>query len=236
MPKNNPYKDVWENTYKEKFMTIWSPPETIVQFAARFLKKRLTVTKFEERFPARRVLDLGCGNGATVAFFSKLGYETYGLDLSETAIEMANDYLKSEGLKADLKVGDAAALPYADGFFDVVVSYGVIDMLEPSQTVTALNEVHRVLKRPGYFFSSILHPDTKLYEHQKEVAKNTYILGGEWYSSGAAQQYLNEEDIQKLFSGKFAIKDVNLNMQKYFSPDFKPKKWSYRWHIVSEKV
>ena len=54
-------QQIWNRVYGEGFMTIWSPPEGTIQFTARHLKKRLTADRFQEFFPAKRVLDLGCG-------------------------------------------------------------------------------------------------------------------------------------------------------------------------------
>jgi len=71
MPDNKDYKEIWENVYAKRFMTLWSLPEGVVQFVGRFLRKRLTIDKYEDLFPAKHILDLGCGNGAVVAFLAK---------------------------------------------------------------------------------------------------------------------------------------------------------------------
>jgi|SRR3989344_1194077 len=234
--KINPYKEIWDGVYKDKFMTIWSPPETVVQFAARFLKKRLTVDKYEEFFKAKRILDLGCGNAATVGFFARQGYEVKGLDLSPSAIYMGKQYLAKEGLKAELTSGDISDLPYKNNFFDVAICYGVLDHMEPKRAKMAVAEAHRVLRKNGLFFMSLIGTESDIYEHGKEVEKNTFILQGDWYENGTLQHYFDEKEIKSMLKGKFAIKDVRINMQKSMTPKFKELKWSYRWHITVEKI
>ncbi|HSQ00674.1 MAG TPA: methyltransferase domain-containing protein [Candidatus Dormibacteraeota bacterium] len=79
-------------------------------------------------------LDLGCGHGIHRSVLERLGYRYFGADYSGPA---AQDLV------------DAHALPYADQWFDLVLSVAVIEHL--SHPYRALAEVHRVLK-PGMCF------------------------------------------------------------------------------------
>jgi ubiquinone/menaquinone biosynthesis C-methylase UbiE len=45
-----------------------------------------------------------------------------GVDIAENLIAEAHARASTEGLRIDFKVGDAEALPFADGKFDLVVS------------------------------------------------------------------------------------------------------------------
>lgn len=235
MPKSSPHKDVWESIYAERFMTLWSPPEAVVQFVGRFLKKRLTVLSYQESFPAKRILDLGCGNGATVAFLSKLGYEVHGIDLSEVAIKLGREHLAKEGLHGELLSGDASSLPYPDNFFDVIICYGVIDHMEPDRGLAIASEVHRVLRNSGLFFVTLADTRSKKYGQGVRTAKNTYLLEGDWYEAGAVQHYFDRQDIDDLIRKKFHIKDIRLIMQEKLSVNFEPLEWTYRWHLTLEK-
>lgn len=232
----NPHKDVWEGVYKEHFMTMWQPPDGTVQFTARFIKKRLTLDQYQEFFPAQRVLDIGCGNGAAVGFFSKLGYEAHGVDLSEFAIELGQEHLKRENLRGELKVADARSLPYPDNYFDVVTSFGVFDHMEPDHALRAAHEVYRVLKNPGLFFVTLIDTRTSKYGQGKQVAKNAFVLEGDWYEAGAVQYYYDKQDIENLLHDKFKIKDARLTMQKKLSPSLEDQEWNYRWHLTTEKI
>lgn len=93
-----------------------------------------------------RVLEIGVGLGADHESFAAAGSELYGIDLTERAIEHTRARLAHAGLRSTLAVGDAEALPYPDGFFDLVYSWGVLHH-SPSPE-RALDEVWRVL-RPG---------------------------------------------------------------------------------------
>lgn len=71
-----------------------------------------------------RVLDLGCGRGLTSVFLTeKFGVQVFAVDLWTTATENYNRF-KEAGV-SDLIVPlqlDALQLPFAEGFFDAVVS------------------------------------------------------------------------------------------------------------------
>lgn len=93
-----------------------------------------------------KVLEVGVGLGADHESFAAAQAELYGVDLTERAIEHTQARLELAGLRSTLRVADAEALPFADGEFDLVYSWGVLHH-SPS-TQRALDEVWRVL-RPG---------------------------------------------------------------------------------------
>jgi ubiquinone/menaquinone biosynthesis C-methylase UbiE len=91
----------------------------------------------------RIVLDYGCGDGEYSRHLLAQGARhVYGLDLSETAIELA----RAKGIaNATFQVGDAHQLPWPDQSFDVVVGRAILHHLD---LPTATRELVRVL-RPG---------------------------------------------------------------------------------------
>src|SRR6266496_5709380 len=77
---------------------------------------------------------------------AKLGFTVTGLDISATMVEIATDGASRAGVRAEFRRGDASAMPFEDGSFDVVVCQAAFKNFR--RPVTALNEMHRVL-RPG---------------------------------------------------------------------------------------
>src|SRR5687768_12840387 len=93
-----------------------------------------------------RWLDVATGTGAVARMAARAGAEVTGLDLAPDLIETARRQTEAEGLSIHFDVGDAEALPYEDGSFDVVVStFGV--MFAPDHAAVA-RELARVT-RPG---------------------------------------------------------------------------------------
>ena len=94
-----------------------------------------------------RWLDVGCGTGALSQTVLDLASpaEVRGVDPSEGYVAYVRAHV--ENGRARFDVGDAMALPYGSGYFDVVVSGLVLNFVpEPA---TALSEMVRVTKSGG---------------------------------------------------------------------------------------
>ena len=100
-----------------------------------------------ERWRGRRVLEIGVGLGSDFVRFVRAGADATGVDLTQAAVELVRRRLELEGLAADLRVADAEALPFDDGSFDLVWSWGVLH--HTPDTRRAVDEVRRVLRPDG---------------------------------------------------------------------------------------
>lgn len=99
--------------------------------------------------PGRRTLDLGCGEGRLGALLVSQGHTLVGIDTSPRLVEAARE--RHEAL-----VADAAALPFEDGAFDLVLAFmSLHDMDEPR---AAVGEAARVLEPGGRFCIAVEHP------------------------------------------------------------------------------
>jgi ubiquinone/menaquinone biosynthesis C-methylase UbiE len=107
--------------------------------------------------PQMRVLDVACGTGNLAIPAAKLGADVMGLDIASNLIEEARDRAAHEGLSVRFGVGDAEALPYEDGTFDIVMTmFGA--MFAPRPDVTA-RELIRVCKPGGIIAMANWTPD-----------------------------------------------------------------------------
>ena len=102
----------------------------------------------------RRVLDVGCGRGGTVALLSEqFGAEASGVDLAPEAVAFCR---KTHRRALRFEVGDAEHLPFDEASFDVVTN------IESSHTYPNLRsffaEVRRVLISGGRFLYTDLLP------------------------------------------------------------------------------
>ena len=102
--------------------------------------------------PDARVLDIGCGGGANIARLMKLCPQGFveGIDYSAESVAFSRKKnAGSLGKRCDIRQGDAGALPYADGLFDLVTAFETV-YFWPDLT-KAFAEVLRVLKTGGCF-------------------------------------------------------------------------------------
>lgn len=95
-----------------------------------------------------RVLDVGCGPAVLADPLLERANGFWGIDLSEQMIAHGRARMAVHPLssRCHLAVGDAEAMNFGNGFFDAVVSLGMLEYLLSYQR--ALAEIFRVL-RPG---------------------------------------------------------------------------------------
>jgi ubiquinone biosynthesis O-methyltransferase len=94
-----------------------------------------------------RVLDVGCGDGAYAVAAAQRGARVAGVDTSPQMMEAAQQRAIEQGVQIDLRVADAAALPFGDGSFDLVLAVTVLCFVADAHT--ALREMARVLAPGG---------------------------------------------------------------------------------------
>lgn len=91
-----------------------------------------------------RVLDVGCGTGVTVEhLLCQHGIPAVGIDLSPVLVAQGRARVPA----LPLVIGDAEALPFADGSFDGVVLECTLSLVQEHEAV--LSECHRVLSPLG---------------------------------------------------------------------------------------
>jgi SAM-dependent methyltransferase len=96
-----------------------------------------------------RLLDIGCGAGAVLGVIGQAfpGLALAGIDIAPEQIAYAGEYLGGLGLAADLRHGDARALPWADGSFDHVYMMWFLEHVADARPFLA--EARRVLAAGG---------------------------------------------------------------------------------------
>jgi SAM-dependent methyltransferase len=95
----------------------------------------------------RDVLDVGCGAGVEVVRFARAGARVTGVDIAESAIDLARQNVAQHGLAARLEVADAEALPFPDAAFDLVYAHGVTQYTGDDRRLVA--SCHRVVRHGG---------------------------------------------------------------------------------------
>ncbi len=99
------------------------------------------------------VLDIGSGGGFDLLMAGNLvGPEghVFGIDLTPEMVEKARLNVTDAGLRnAEVKLVGSDSIPFDDGYFDVIISNGVLN-LSPRKEKT-FQEIFRVLKPGGRF-------------------------------------------------------------------------------------
>jgi len=97
----------------------------------------------EEARKANKILEIGCGEGTKLANLTSKVNETYGVDISKTAICLA----RRQYPRIHFQVVDAEQLPFPKNSFDLVFTAFVMEhSLNPEKIIS---EMIRVLRRNG---------------------------------------------------------------------------------------
>ena len=102
--------------------------------------------------PGRRTLDLGCGEGRVTRDLAARGHDVVAIDASPTLLELAREADPDR----EYVLGDAAAMPFEDASFDLVVAYNVL--MDVEDLAGAVCAAARVLEPGGRLCVSIVHP------------------------------------------------------------------------------
>jgi len=130
--------------------------------------------------PGNRTLDLGCGEGRLSRFLRSLGHRVAGADASPTMVRLAVGHENPE----PAVLADAAALPFRDAAFDLVVAYMCLhDMDRMPQAVAGAG---RVLERGGRLCASIPHPVNSAGSFQGRDGDAPFLIEGSYLDTGPA--------------------------------------------------
>jgi len=169
------------------------------------------ISKLLKEKGVKRVLDLGCGTGRHLVFFSKKGFEVYGMDASPKGISIAEQWLLEENLKVEIKLHRMEEkFPYEDNFFDAIISIQVIHHNRMKEILITVSEITRVLRRGGIIFITFPRFGEMWREasNLKEIEKGTYIpeKGKE---KGLPHHFFTTEEIQEVFSSFNLLENFN---------------------------
>ncbi|MBE0526546.1 MAG: class I SAM-dependent methyltransferase, partial [Candidatus Thorarchaeota archaeon] len=183
----------WEKIFEEKGHVFVDPHSDMARLA--------TIFRAEE---VNRILDVGCGTGRHLVYFSRAGFEMCGFDSSKVALDLATKWLKEEELDADTCLSRMEeSFPYLDAFFDAVISIQVIHHNLMQDILSTIREVERVLKIGGYLFITVPilgpkpeNPEDDWKLHQVEDGTFVPQSGPE---SGIPHHYFTEEELHEVF-------------------------------------
>ena len=145
--------------HKKYFQTLW-PNYTKKQFINDRLKpyiKRVKINKLTHLIKGKKCIDFGCGHGQFLMALKHLGAKScYGIDIGKDSIDYANKMareLKFNSKNIKYAYSNATNVKVKSESFDFAIQNGVFHhIINDKNEIKAYKEVHRILKKNGYFF------------------------------------------------------------------------------------
>lgn len=162
-------KEIWEKLFQKKNRYGLEPDPFAIE-ALKWIKK----------IKAKKILDLGGGEGKHSIFFAKNGYEVFCLDFSERAIASCQEKViknKLQKLVHPMSKDITKPLNFEDETFDVVFAHLALHYFDDKTTTKIFNEIRRILKEDGLFFVKVKSTKDPLYGKGKKLEKDVFDFG-----------------------------------------------------------
>ena len=174
-------KEIEFNKYKTKGAIHWKETQrSIFKFNAYQEARFKWVLDCLGDIKGKKILDVGCGDGALTYRIVKKGADVIGIDDSKKGIELAKEIFNKKKVSARFILADVCQMPINDNSIDYVVCSEVIEHLKEPEKM--LSEAQRVLKKNGkiiittpYRFGEILWDKHHVREYYPSELKSLLV-------------------------------------------------------------
>jgi SAM-dependent methyltransferase len=143
----------------------------------------------------RATLEIGCGEGRVSRDLGRRGHRVTAVDASPTLLAAAREAQRD----ATFVLGDAAALPFEDDAFDLVVAYN--SLMDVQDMPGAVGEAARVLAPNGRFCVCVVHPLTDAGRFEAPEAEAPFVLRWPYFGQRRIEEPFEHNGLRITFHG-----------------------------------
>jgi cyclopropane fatty-acyl-phospholipid synthase-like methyltransferase len=147
-----------------------------------------------------KTIDFGCGAGNYVIYLAGKGFDATGVDLSPTAIQMANENAQKKGVSCHFLVADVLGdLNEVTETFEFAYDWEMLHHLFPDKRGKYIENVYKILSPNGKYLSvcfSEMDPQFGGSGKYRETRLGTTLY------------FSNEDELRALFEPYFNIKEL----------------------------
>ena len=192
MKKESAKPEFWEAAFIEK-REMWGfePSRSALLTKNFFVEKGL-----------KNILIPGIGYGRNAQVFIDNGMTVTGIEISKTAIELAN---KTYGSGMVIHHGSVTGMPYDDSRYDGIFCYALIHLLDSDERKKLIRDCYHQLKEGGYMVFTMISKEANTYGKGELIGKDRYEMFG-----GVKMFFYDLESIHAEFdeAGLFDITEV----------------------------
>lgn len=187
--------EFWESSFIEK-QEMWGfePSNSAVLTKDFFVKKSV-----------KNILVPGIGYGRNAQIFRDNGITVTGIEISKTAIELAE---KHYGTDMTIHHGSITDMPFDNRRYDGIFCYALIHLLDSSEREKLISNCYDQLPEGGYMVFTAISKEADTYGTGNFISKDRYEI-----FDGVQMFFYDREAIHVEFgkAGLFEIMDVNEN-------------------------
>ena len=206
--------EFWELSFQDK-QTMWgfepadSARETVDLFQKNGLKK---------------ILIPGFGYGRNAKIFTDYGFQVTGIEISETAIDLAK---KHYGDHVKVYHGSVRAMPFDQEFYDGIFCYALIHLLNAQERIKLIQDCYQQLIPDGYMVFVAISKKDITYGEGEKLGKDRFLT-----KHGVKLFFYDLDSIEKEF-GKYGLVDAKEINEPTNSMGKKPSQKF--WEIICKK-
>ena len=153
-----------------------------------------------EKIKPCKVIELGCGAGNYVIYLSTKGFDSTGIDISPTAIDIAKKSATEKGVKCNFIAVDVLGdMTEINEQFDFAYDWHLLHHIYPEDREKYINNVYGLLKPGGQYLSVCFSEDSPEFGGKGKYRK-TPIDTVLYFSS--------EDEIRALLKPFFEIEEL----------------------------
>lgn len=151
----------------------------------------------KERFaPDMKILDAGCGEGRNAVYFLNAGYQIFGIDQEELAIQYLRYVAKSLNPDYDalrFQVGQLEEIPFHAAAFDAIICSAVLHFAKSEDHFWKMfQELDRVLQPGGILWFRMTTGFGGILEKSIDLGEGAYLLPDESERFLFCQKHLDQ--------------------------------------------
>ena len=192
--------EFWE-TYFAEHQEMWGfePALSAVLAKDLFVEKGL-----------KNILIPGIGYGRNAQVFTNQGMTVTGIEISQTAIEMAHKHFGKDFI---IHHGSVTNMPFDNLFYDGIFCYALLHLLDSSDRQKMIRDCYNQLAPNGYMIFIVVTKNAPFYGKGNCISKDRYEI-----HKGIKMYFYDTQSIQAEFekAGLLEITTVNENLPFYF--------------------
>lgn len=187
--------EFWEEAFKDK-QEMWGFEPAI----SAVLTKDFFVAK-----GVQNMLIPGIGYGRNAQIFSNSGIKVTGIEISQTAIDLAKKHF---GDKLTIYHGSVTEMPFDENLYDGIFCYGLIYLLDKAERKKLIQDCFNQLVDDGFMVFTAITKDAKTYGQGTLIGKDRFEMFG-----GVKIFFYDKETIDEEFGnvGLFEVTEITEN-------------------------
>lgn len=147
----------------------------------------------------KKILIPGIGYGRNAQVFKDEGIDVTGIEISRTAIQMAEKHYGK-----DLKIhhGSVTEMPFDNDLYDGIFCYALVHLLNSKERKKLIYDCYNQLNKNGYMIFTAISKEAHTYGKGKYISKNRYEI-----FNGVNMFFYDQESIHKEF-GKAGLYEI----------------------------